>query len=130
MTEKRFEVIKSEISGLYVPIDNNKEFVFEGVEKASTLLKLTGLLNEQHKEIQFLRQLLNIGKTNAKDLIDVLNDQEQEKARLKDKLNKIAFEFLKHGMISMGKVVEISEMSYHEFLKYRKEKGYLMELQL
>ena len=48
---------------MYVPIDNNKEFVFEGVGKASTILKLTGLLNSQYEEITKLKSEINMLKT-------------------------------------------------------------------
>lgn len=54
----------------------------------------------------------------------------EENKRMINKLNELAFEFLNHDMISMGKAVEISEMSYHDFLKYRAEQGNPMELQL
>lgn len=54
----------------------------------------------------------------------------RENERMTNKLNELAFEFLNHDMVSMGKATEMSEMSYHDFLKYRKEKGNPMELQL
>ena len=51
MTEnKRFYVDKSPITHLYVPYDNEKEFVFEGVENGNTIMKLVGLLNNAFEE--------------------------------------------------------------------------------
>lgn len=58
------------------------------------------------------------------------NDKlKSENKRLTDKLNKTALEFLNHNMVTMGKATEISEMSYYDFLKFRKENGNPMELQ-
>ena len=58
------------------------------------------------------------------------NDQlESENERLTNKLNEIALDFVNHYLVSMGKAVEISEMSYSDFLKFRKERGKPMELQ-
>ena len=57
----------------------------------------------------------------------VLRKRVQE---LETKLNETAFELLDNEIISMGKAVEISEKSYHDFLGYRAEKGNPMELQL
>lgn len=53
----------------------------------------------------------------------------KENERLKNKLNVTALELVDEA-ISMGKAVEISEMSYREFIDYRAEKGKPMELQL
>ena len=66
-------------------------------------------------------------------IIDVLNENEQlkkENQRMTDKLNELALEFLNYDMVSMGKATEISEMCYYDFLKYRKDNGNPMELQL
>lgn len=70
------------------------------------------------------------GKNTSKNIIDLLNEQEERIKELENKLNQTALEFLNHETISMGKAVEISEMSYHDFLKYRAEHGNPMELQL
>lgn len=62
----------------------------------------------------------------------LLNENEwlkKENKRLTDKLNETALEFLNHDMVTMGKATEISEMSYYDFLKFRKENGNPMELQ-
>ena len=87
MTEKRFKVIKSEITGLYVPIDNNKEFVFEGVEKASTILKLTGLLNAQHEQIQKYKRYFQIpvkDDGSSMNIRELLEENEELKQQIKD----------------------------------------------
>ena len=58
-----------------------------------------------------------------------LNELHEENQRLTDKLNKTALELVDE-CISQGKAVEISEMSYSEFLDYRAKNGKPMELQL
>lgn len=60
MTEnKRFYVDKSPITHLYVPYDNEKEFVFKGVENKSTIMKLVGLLNNALEKNEELKQRLS-----------------------------------------------------------------------
>ena len=56
MTEKRFTVFKSKLTGLFVVNDNIHEFQFEGVENASTIMKLVGLLNNYIEENEQLKQ--------------------------------------------------------------------------
>ena len=70
-------------------------------------------------------------------IIDLLNEfydeneqLKKENQRMTDKLNELALEFLNYDMVSMGKATEISEMCYYDFLKYRKDNGNPMELQL
>lgn len=70
------------------------------------------------------------------ELTDLLNELaeenkqlKKENERLKNKLNVTALELV-NEVISMGKAVEISEMSYREFIDYRAENGKPMELQL
>ena len=65
----------------------------------------------------------------CKRIIDLLNELAEEYQRLTDKLNQTALELV-DGVISQGKAVEISEMSYSEFLDYRAKNGKPMELQL
>lgn len=50
MTEKRFTVFKSPLTGLFVVNDELHEYRFEGVENATTLLKLVNLLNNVMEE--------------------------------------------------------------------------------
>ena len=70
----------------------------------------------------------------AIDTMNALNEEneqlKQENQRMTDKLNQLALEFLNYDMVTMGKATEISEMCYYDFLKYRKENGNPMELQL
>ena len=66
--------------------------------------------------------------TDKKQVVDLLNELNDENQRLTKKLNQTALELV--GVISQGKAVEISEMSYHEFLDYRAKNGKPMELQL
>ena len=67
--------------------------------------------------------------SSAKALCDLLNELYDENQRLTDKLNQTALELVDE-VISQGKAVEISEMSYNEFLDYRAKNGKPMELQL
>ena len=73
MAEKRFTVFKSKLTGLFVVNDNIHEFQFEGVENASTIMKLVRLLNnyiEENKELkQFIQELTTKG-TGRIDLAD------------------------------------------------------------
>lgn len=50
-------------------------------------------------------------------MVELLNELHEENQRLTDKLNQTALELV-DGVISQGKAVEISEMSYREFLDY------------
>ena len=87
---------------------------------------IIGVLNENEE----LRQGLN----DDLELIGQLqkeNEQlKKENQRMTDKLNELALEFLNYNMVTMGKATEISEMCYYDFLKYRKDNGNPMELQL
>lgn len=60
---------------------------------------------------------------------DIIEKNEEEIERMKSKLNETALELV-GDVISMGKAVEISEMSYHDFIHYRAKNGKPMELQL
>ena len=62
-------------------------------------------------------------------LCNKLNELNDENQRLTDKLNRTALELVDE-VISQGKAVEISEMSYNEFLDYRAKNEKAMELQL
>ena len=55
MIEKRFTVFKSKLTGLFVVNDNTHKFHFEGVESASTIMKLVGLLNNYIEENEQLK---------------------------------------------------------------------------
>lgn len=75
-------------------------------------------------------------KENVKEVCRVLNELyesnnklKNDNQRLKNKLNNTALELV-NCCISMGKAVEISEMNYHDFLKYCERKGKPMELRL
>ena len=66
---------------------------------------------------------------SGEDVVELLNELHEENKRLTDKLNQTALELV-DVVISQGKAVEISEMSYREFLDYRAKNGKPMELQL
>lgn len=75
MTEKRFSV---ECDDADIWEDNHFLAVAYDHHNA---LKFAERLNELAEENEQLRELLKIGKTNAKDIIDVLNIQEQYKIK-------------------------------------------------
>lgn len=83
MTEKRFTVFKSKLTGLFVVNDNIHEFNFEGVESASTLMKLVGLLNNYIEENEQL-----------KNKIDVLEDDNETYHKSLEKLNLYTKRFI------------------------------------
>lgn len=64
--------------------------------------------------------------SNLESDYDELKDENQ---RLTNKLNDTALELV-DNVISNGKAVEISEMSYHDFLDYRAKNNKHMELQI
>lgn len=103
MSEKRFECVfvEDEFGGTYRRLkDNETNITYMACDVAD-------LLNFQNTGIKILKE---------------------ENERLKNKLNVTALELVDES-ISMGKAVEISEMNYHEFLRYRQTKGKPMELQ-
>lgn len=91
--------------------------------------QIVDLLNEQQSTISALKEennkLKEINKDKEQDVLHLYKENE----RLKNKLNVTALELVDEA-ISMGKAVEISEMSYREFIDYRAENGKPMELQL
>ena len=101
MTEKRFVINPSAIvTDGFVIIDKEKKYTFPVLD--STL------------NYMFCK---------------ALNELHEENKRLTDKLNQTALELVGE-VISQGKAVEISEMSYSDFLDYRAKNGKPMELQL
>ena len=92
--------------------------------------KFTNVSFDFDEECIILQENNSENYYDEKGLEDLLNEQEERIKELENKLNQTALEFLNHAIISMGKAVEISEMSYHDFIKYRAEQGNPMELQL
>ena len=92
----------------------NKRFVAIGVEWTD------GFIQDHIGD----RDLFNVGA-----VCNLLNELSEENKRLTDKLNQTALELVGE-VISQGKAVEISEMSYSDFLDYRAKNGKPMELQL
>lgn len=88
MIEKRFELAinpqgQCDIIDHVESKEKNAICIYNdlGVLPFSAAKALCNLMNELHEENQQLRELLNIGKTNAKDIIDVLNEQEKYKIK-------------------------------------------------
>ena len=87
MTEKRYYVHKhhlksdkvhDKICHRFMDIDETVDHMNICYKKYGALKKENEQLKKENKE---LRELLNIGKTNAKEIIDVLNEQEQYKIK-------------------------------------------------
>ena len=97
------------------------------------LLKENEQLKQVYTQLKHRHSLLHDVCLDAECERDSLkkdvNSLEKENERLTDKLNQTALELV-DGVISQGKAVEISEMSYSEFLDYRAKNGKPMELQL
>ena len=147
MTEKRFTIIDGVKKGTHSGIwDNQKQnnqrigdelwlgevvaMLNEGVmiaKENEQLKSELGKLNILYKaKCKTEEQLIKMGKEVEKE-----NEQlKKENQRMTDKLNELALEFLNYDMVTMGKATEISEMCYYDFLKYRKDNGNPMELQL
>lgn len=91
---------------------------------------------EQSEEIEILYEVkqenydLKKWLSTVPQMEEKIKQLKKENQRMTDKLNQLALELLNYEMVTMGKATEISEMSYYHFLKYRKENGNPMELQL
>ena len=147
MTEKRFKlhivwVNYDKTDGSATLSDNGQPLLeCECVEDMRRVKELLNELNDKNKQLKSElgklnilykakckteEQLLEMGKEVEKE-----NEQlKKENQRMTDKLNELALEFLNYDMVTMGKATEISEMCYYDFLKYRKDNGNPMELQL
>jgi predicted HTH domain antitoxin len=111
MTAKRFIIMDNLPKGTHSNIWDKQKQHNQGIGDELWLGEVVAMLNE--------------GVILAEE-----NEQlKSENKRLTDKLNKIALELVE-DVISQGKAVEISEMSYSEFLDYRAKNGKPMELQL
>lgn len=55
MTEKRFDVIHSPVTGLFVVTDDEHKEVFEGIENYGNACRFANLLNVLHEEMQKLK---------------------------------------------------------------------------
>ena len=104
MTEKRFECDK----GSRIIIDNETKlhYIMTLDWECSLVTKLLNRFADENEQLK------------------------KENQRMTDKLNELALELLNYDMVTMGKATEISEMCYYDFLKYRKDNGNPMELQL
>lgn len=134
MSEKRFESRYNSRDGEYWVFDNKYDSCLLILNTDIQLHKLIILLNQMNEENEKLNSEM---RTNLKEFSRLfkqnfaqkrkINDLQEENKRLKNKLNVTALELVDES-ISMGKAVEISEMNYHEFLRYRQKKGKPMEL--
>ena len=75
MTEKRY--FKEDFCDEYAI--KKEDTIIAIVDSGTNARKICDELNTLHDENEQLRKLLNIGRTNAKAIIDVLNEQEQYK---------------------------------------------------
>ena len=78
--------------------------------------KLEEKNQELEEENKYLRKLLNIGRTNAKDIIDVLNEQEQYKDENKQ---------LKQFQSSVFRLIDNKIKEYQKYDGYDTEKYYI-----
>lgn len=76
MTNNRFYVDKSPVTHLFVPYDNEKEFVFEGVENGNTIMKLVGLLNNALNENEQLKSEIRLLKGRMQEYEEQIGDVE------------------------------------------------------
>ena len=124
MTEKRFESRQSINKTGYVVIDNEKQYTFPVMSKDDCYM-FCKVLNALHEENKQLRKLLDIGRTNAKSILDVLNEQEQELNNLYDENQD-----LKQGMKRLYNYFEdyledeMSANSFSEMWDVVKDGGY------
>ena len=56
MTEKRFDVIHSPVTGLFVVTDDEHKEVFEGIKSYGNACRFANLLNALHDENEQLKQ--------------------------------------------------------------------------
>ena len=139
MTAKRFTNIEHDYENAWIKCNDDGDFMIYAIYKEldESLPSLEDLLNGLSEENEQLQSRINDYDVALKRLQDLTerkikeNEQlKQENKRMTDKLNQLALEFLNYNMVTMGKATEISEMCYYDFLKYRKENGNPMELQL
>lgn len=115
MTEK--DVYKKGVALLEEWEDVNYcEHSFKFKDEWLTDKEVVDLLNELAEENQQLRQILDIGKTNAKDIVDVLNIQQsrikelsEENKELKKQMNRLYNYFMDWYSDEMG-ANQFSEM--------------------
>lgn len=98
----------------------NKRYTVKGTDDFFLHIEDTTFTEDKHEGSIY----------NIYQVVRRLNEQDERILELENKLNQTALEFLNYEIITMGKAVEISEMSYHDFIKYRAEHGNPMELQL
>ena len=78
MTEKRFGMIKSEFTGKYIPVDNNKFYNFCGFEDKWDCINFVRALND------FSKRAITNGKLASKYLEE--NEQLKQHIDFADKL--------------------------------------------
>ena len=98
----------------------NKRYTVKGTDDFFLHIEDTTFTEDKHEGSIY----------NIYQVVRRLNEQDERILELENKLNQTALEFLNYEIITMGKAVEISEMSYHDFIKYRAEHDNPMELQL
>ena len=98
----------------------NKRYTVKGTDDFFLHIEDTTFTEDKHEGSIY----------NIYQVVRRLNEQDERILELENKLNQTALEFLNYEIITMGKAVEISEMTYHDFIKYRAEHGNPMELQL
>lgn len=103
MTEKRFE-LKWRDTGevLY----DNETGLEHKIYSPDYRFHVRDMMNELAEENQYLRELLDIGRTNAKDIVDVLNIQQKDNNELRQHIKKLEKQIYLIHMSSMFSTVK------------------------
>jgi len=75
MIEKRFDVIHSPVTGLFVVTDDEHKEVFEGIKSYGNACRFANLLNTLHEENMNNRAKITRFKLIVSDIVDDLEKQ-------------------------------------------------------
>ncbi len=108
--------------------DNNHNTFYHIEDSEENISILCNRLNKIVDENEQLRKLTNIKNTNAKDLVDVLNDQEQAKwekqkhiVHLEHKIHRMREQIKKLEYLYHYRTCEIERLNESEIDSYKRE---------
>ena len=115
MTEKRFKMVKSEFTGKYIPVDNNKFYNFCGFEDKWDCINFVRALND------FSKRAITNGKIASKYL-----EENEQLSDFRDEVFNLIDEKIKRGekAIEWGESVgaDVGAMGFHiEMLRMLKK---------
>lgn len=126
MTEKRFGMFKSKVSGLYVPVDKWKFYNFSGIEEEYDCMRFIKALNDLEER----------GTINGKLASKYLEEKEQlkkQKARYK-RLSEIRNEEINNRILTIKEFIDncsneevkkaLEDLFYSEVNEYDLSKKY------